>query len=271
MNEFSELKVIASKIPKGTTDNQILCPWCRGGEHGDKAFSVTIREDGVGLFMCHRVSCRKHGRIYLNGQIGLSVAQDARSQRKLNPYEGSSRLLNDDELKTLEAVYGFNRGDVKRGRLFCDVSSSRLGITICGPTGNIRGVELRLFKSAIGKRKTWSHPEVDEPWLGWFSGPNSQEPVVLVEDVLSALKVSRQFVAVSLMGSHLKLDDLMEVCRYTDQVVLCLDRDATSKAIDFKKRFMFICPQLRVVPLPGPDLKYLPDRDIRSLVLGTEM
>lgn len=120
-------------------------------------------------------------------------------------------------------------------------------------------------------RKTVNYRELDESWLGWFTSPNSAEPVVLVEDVLSALKVSRQFVSVSLMGSHVSLDAMMEVCKYSDQIVLCLDRDATKNAFDLKKRFMFICPQLRVVPLPGKDLKYIPDRDIRTCILGNEV
>lgn len=67
------------------------------------------------------------------------------------------------------------------------------------------------------------------------------------------------------MGSHLTVETLIDLMKVSQNIVLCLDRDATAKAEKFAKRFAFICPGLVHVPLQR-DLKYETDQQIKEII-----
>lgn len=67
------------------------------------------------------------------------------------------------------------------------------------------------------------------------------------------------------MGSHLSFDLLMDLMKVSENIVLCLDRDATEKAEKFTKRYAFICPNIVHVPIQR-DLKYETTADIKTII-----
>lgn len=79
------------------------------------------------------------------------------------------------------------------------------------------------------------------------------------------MRVARHYFSVALLGTNLNLDQIYEVLKISDNVVLALDRDATRKALALQARFKFIAPNLRVVLL-DKDLKYLNDAEIKEKV-----
>jgi hypothetical protein len=269
MNPYNEIRLIASRIPNGTSENGLLCPFCNGGKHNERALSVSRRDDGVALFLCHRASCSKGGRVASGGSVQVNDAEPAKPSFTPRVYSGESRSLQLPELRELEQRYGLFVPDWKRVNAFIDIESGRLGIPIPGAYhANRRGVELRtLFPdpSKPKEPKTLHFRELDEQWLGWFTSDSGGMPIVLVEDVISAIKVSRHFIAVSLMGTNISYDDIIEVSKFSDNIVLCLDRDATEKAFGYQKRFKYLAPHLRVVPLQR-DLKYESEERIIGII-----
>ena len=207
----------------------------------------------------------------------MSVSDSLPAHKGFEPrwFREETRLLNSEERELLWARYGLSIDDIRRHRLaICTAEGSvnygRLVIPIFNLGGNIRGYELRIFASGISEApKTLHYKHLDEPWIGWFSANvpyNPKLPVILVEDVISAMKVAHQFVAVSLMGSNVSMTDLFEVEKATDNIILALDRDASAKALAFKNKYRFIAPNLKVMLLDGPDLKELTDGRINEMV-----
>jgi hypothetical protein len=104
--------------------------------------------------------------------------------------------------------------------------------------------------------------------MGWWRplvDRRESSVTVLVEDVFSAFKVSSAgSVGVSLMGSHLSLDQLEEATDFSRRIVLALDRDATTKAMELASRWGFLA-NLPIMILDR-DLKYEPITKIREMV-----
>lgn len=117
-----------------------------------------------------------------------------------------------------------------------------------------------------GSPKTLTYKELDEPFAGWFwSDTSDPRRIVIVEDVFSAIKVARQYYTVCLCGTNISLDNIFEILKYSDNVVIALDKDATKKALEYKQKYRFICPNIQVAVL-DKDLKYEPDDEIRRRV-----
>ena len=271
MDPRQELKLLARGLVRGTGQSGLLCPFCHGGRTEEKSMSIHVRDDSMVLYICHRASCGKHGRIFPNGNVISSEATPQAKQWEPRWFKGETRGLSAEECRVLDARFGLGLIDIRRHRLAYSEEYRRLVVPVFNTSGTIRGYELRVFNrdlSDVKEPKTLHFKHLDQPWIGWFS--NGREfspanPVVLVEDVISAMKVAHQYVAVSLMGSHVSMDDLFEVTKLTDNIILALDRDATEKALGFKKKYRFLCPNLRVMILQQ-DLKYSTDDEIQKLM-----
>lgn len=73
------------------------------------------------------------------------------------------------------------------------------------------------------------------------------------------------FRSVSLMGTNLNLDKLLDLLRVSESIVLALDRDATDKSVKYAKRYALLAPGMKVLPLER-DLKYEDTTTIRKMV-----
>ena len=94
----------------------------------------------------------------------------------------------------------------------------------------------------------------------------NHDTAILVEDAASACAVSHVATGVALMGTHMKDADLTFLKTFKE-VKICLDPDATRKALDMQKYLAYIvnCNILRI----NDDLKYYNAEEIRQLVLNS--
>lgn len=270
-NEFRTLRHLVSDIPIGTTDNKHPCPFCRGGQNGDRAFSITRTSQIEAKYCCHRASCGKSGRIAATGfRLQQTVRGDSVSPtREFTPrlYTGDTGQLDSEWLSEIQLHYGLGAEDATWGNWVMDLGTKRLVCPVLSPLGVVRGYETRQSKSgrSSGSLKTKSYRQVDGTWMGWFRRSKSG-PVVLIEDIISGLKVSRHAQAGVLLGSHVSLDHVLEAVEVAgdEPVFLALDRDALDKAVKFIRANRFIAPNFQFVPV-SKDLKYYNDNEIRSI------
>lgn len=271
-NAFIRLRHFAAEIGTGTTE-RTDCPWCGGGDSNEKAFAVTRTSEAEALYKCHRATCGRHGRIACWG-FGLRQIFDnsAEVPKSFTPrlYTRNTTKLGEEWAAELLDLYEIRRDEADWSGWRVETDSGCLVVPVCSPVGVVRGVEVRRSKVQVpilARPKTESYRVLDEPWLGWYRGITTS-PVVLVEDAISALKVSRHFQVACLHGSHVDLEMLLEVLNktgVTDDIILALDRDATSKALKFIVQWRFLAPNFRAVPL-SKDLKYSSDEEIRSIL-----
>lgn len=276
---FVQLRHFSATVEIGTTSRDELCPFCGGGETHERAFAVTRTSEAEVVYKCHRASCGRAGRLAVwgfrlrqidFGEVPNSTPEESKS---FTPrlYTGDTRELGEEWASELLDLYGIRSDEATRLGWRTEIGSGNLVCGVYSQLGVVRGVEVRRSKIQIphvAGPKTISYRFLDEPWLGWYRAI-STGPTILVEDTISALKVSRHFQTVCLHGSHISLEQLLEILGVVgnSEIILALDKDATSKALKFVVEWRFLAPNFRCVPLKQ-DLKYEADAEILTHLRG---
>ncbi|MDE2097331.1 MAG: hypothetical protein KGL39_08820 [Patescibacteria group bacterium] len=167
--------------------------------------------------------------------------------------------------------FGFTKDEVHRLAWAEEVNTGRLVVYIRDPFSKVCGVHTRAREGQYPKTRDYRR---SEHYVGWFfpegtGNESCKGPIILVEDVLSAAKVSTAgFVAVSLMGSNLSLEQLGDIQAVSQggTVALALDRDATGKAIELASRYRFLSGGNLIPMLLSKDLKYHTKEEIVQMV-----
>ena len=118
-------------------------------------------------------------------------------------------------------------------------------------------------------------------WQGRYFGPNDNHPkyltrgypeqvihiindrasdtIVLTEDLISAIKVGRQFTSMPLWGSNLSLERIMRLSRLTKSLVIWLDADKFGEAQKYRSRASQFIPNVHVIQTPKDPKEYSDD------------
>lgn len=242
-------------LAEGTSLSSQVCPFCRGGTHGEKSLSVG-RAGAFLWWRCHRASCGERGKARLSGhgEEAETTDESRRRYRLFKRQDIPSKLKRE-----LSEQYHIDEEtmDLARWSYTADYSGlgARVIFPIYGPTGRFRGEHFRSYEGRTPKGI--SNIELAENVIGWYKYRKYGKILVLTEDHPSALRVAQANVdACTLMGTTLNLDRILEI---RDQeyarVWLSLDRDATGQAVDYMKQFAPYLSTLRIKPLEGPDIK----------------
>jgi hypothetical protein len=235
-------------------------------------------------FVCHRAKCSKHGRVAYGGAGGFvssgSSGPERRDEFVPRVYSGAIDELPEEYCAKFADKYGFS-AETCRTNIGWDPDSKRSVWKIVSPAGAIRGYELRYCFGTPGPgwAKSVPYRHSPSPWIGHFwdegtsfgRGDSSvrearrQKPLIVVEDVVSGLKVSKLSPAASLMGTGLTFDKVVELGGISDNIVVALDLDATEKARALVSRYSFILPQVKLLCLRR-DMKYWSYGDIEEIV-----
>lgn len=101
--------------------------------------------------------------------------------------------------------------------------------------------------------------------LSWY-GPSTDgyaEKVVVVEDQLSAIKLSRFHRSVAILGADISSEGLMELYDYSLVQYLSLDKDALEKALSLERRYRNLL-NFKIVPVDR-DPKYWENYELKTL------
>lgn len=282
MSAYQELRLLLAAIPEGGQGEKQICPFCSGGRSGEKSLDIVRFEGYSGAYQCKRAQCGKEG--YIGERFGTHYqppTQQIAKEWAPRIYDGTIEELPDDIIEQWPAKYGWSEADIRATGCGWSPEYRRTAWKIHSPTGALRGIELRTFDPK-SRAKTLHFRHSADPWVGYVglhreAGEGGQDGgrraeaigarasehgsvIVAVEDLMSAYRVGQVYPAASIMGSHLTFETLMDLMQVSEKVVLCLDRDATTKAEKFAARYRFLCPEFVHVPLQR-DLKYeQPDR-----------
>jgi hypothetical protein len=271
---YVHLRHLAADILVGTTENKFSCPFCIGGANGDRGFVITRLTESEAVYCCHRATCGKAGRIACWGfrleQILCDPTSQPKSEFTPRVYTGRTGELGQEWSTEILGLYGLTVEESYWANWRRDIGSGRLVCPILGPTGKCRGQELRKSKISSGDYgpKTIHYRQSEEVWMGWYRRSKTN-PIILVEDIVSALKGSRHFQAGCLLGSHVSLDHILEATEVAkdQKIYLALDKDATDKAAHFIKKWKFVAANLVLQPL-SKDLKLMTDEEIKHIKEG---
>lgn len=275
--EFNMLiSLSGASLRPGETERTLLCPACKGGGTQEKSFSMS-RKENVILYKCFRASCGIHGKIDVHGTLGnLAVKEEVQETVHKRLGRPFGLPLQRVENTTPLSAYGLVVEELDMyGVRYCK-EEDRFAFPVYSPIRAQRGVMMRNFNAESKFQKWDAYPDVAGdsmgPWCSWYMHSKtlaSHSPVVVVEDQISAIKVSRQFRTCSLLGTVLNIDKILEVIRVAkdSKIVLALDKDATEKAISYMHEFAFYSAGRIRMAMLGKDLKCESDAEILKILL----
>lgn len=245
-------------------DGYTVCPSCDGGSRRRQTLGIKHVGEGVVRLGCFRVTC---------GWVCLTLTDpDVEVTRKKfkegKVYRDPTIMLQGEPQGFLSATYGLKSSEMhSHGWMLDQGTAETLVLPILDPYGRERGhITRTLFESP---KRVYTYKATAQPFLDWWIDANNSAPVVVVEDVLSACRLSGLgYNSVALLGTGMSTDDAREIANAADDraVYLALDRDAFDKAVKLKLRHQHILRITKVLCL-NEDIKDMGhDNDILELL-----
>lgn len=233
----------------------LMCPHCHGGAQVER--SVSGWRNGLELrAKCWRNKCPWWGSWDVLDVGGLPAATQRTARAKR--YLLDTLPLTDATQAALEARYGLLVETIRRYGLRQTTSGQACYCPVQGPDGQFRGwIRRWLVERTRGGPKVAGFPAPGlaegEAWQGWFRPEprlpsyDGGLPVFCVEDVFSAMRLAQAgHAAVSLLGVAMSAAKVLELRAHGGPIVVALDADAYSRAIDYGVRYTVTVRRLEI-------------------------
>ena len=213
---------------------RINCPSCGG----IKTFTAT-RTDGIVLYNCYKAGCNVSGKKrmlsssrYIREKSIILPSQQKQKEFKIQDHfsvylpKKMTRYCNENNINT-DKVQLYH--DVKLDRAVFPIFDVKIN------EGSLPTITPKIV-DAVGR-------SLSKYGAKWHRYSNSGLPFIcgegetcyVVEDSASAVAVSQHGTGLALLGTNLSNEVLDIVIKYP-YVIVCLDKDASSKAIRMKNR-----------------------------------
>lgn len=258
-----------ASLKEGQSESGI-CPSCNGGPTKERSFSVS-RSRGALLYCCHRASCKFNGAIILTSAASRATrgSETPRSRTYI-----PSTQLDEEHVELLVEKFGLTRTSIEFAGLRwieanAGVYSRRICMPIYGPNLRERGASYRSYEGGNPKSLIRFH-DSDAIALAWYISKRKSKAVVLVEDQISAIKLSPYYDSAALLSTNLSMAKVKEIReRKYEKVFLCLDNDATSVAVQLAVSLKYKLPGLQIIGLEK-DVKNMNEEEMDSFLKRLE-
>lgn len=278
MAAINEIQQLIAELEEGQ-HGRAVCPYCQGGSSNERSLSITRSKKKVGKYMCFRASCELgSGTVMLLTDESGNAIYHGKSKKvttTAKQYLLKTLPLWNSLARMLKKKYGLTDELLIYGNVRA-MSDGRVAYTIFTPKRRRRGYVVRKYKDHYrGMVDYGSVPKAINHFLdkgnvglSWYykeRHKNKQtDTLVLVEDIVSALKVSQWIDCCALLGTTLEPKRQKEVKeqRYKN-VVLALDADANHRSVAIRKQTQNHLPNLKVKFL-DKDFKDMTEEEIKE-------
>jgi len=259
-NIIESLKLEALNLNIGDS-TQIVCLFCNATH--ESSLSITKIQEGL-LYHCFRASCNASGFI-----PSFQVPYDGEKKKEFQP-KYFHRPLTKLPIKyklLLKDKYGITNEEIKDNGFAYDFLENRLYMPIYNRNGFIIGAAAKTL-SDHKQPKVIVYWFNDAPKLHYVqhSVHYTDGFIVLVEDILSAVKLSRYIPTVALLGTNLSYAMVEDLKQGINKIILALDPDAVDKALRYKEKYSLYFKEIVVVHL-SKDPKDLSEEEIKEKIL----
>ncbi len=213
---------------------RINCPDCGGFG----TFTATNVE-GVVLYNCYKAGCSFSGKKTIS-----SSSNYVRKRTIISAESFEKEYVMPDHFsvyfpKRMRRYCDENNIDTTKLQLYYDVKLDRAVFPINYveiSTFNSPTIQRNKVVDAVGRT-------LGKSWSKWHRYHNSKLPFIcgngetcyVVEDAASAVAVSKYGTGLALLGTNLS-QELLDIIVNYPHVIVCLDKDASGKAIQMKNR-----------------------------------
>lgn len=236
-----DIQAIADSLSIGDTVREV-CPSCNGGSTHERSLSVTVTDEGV-LYQCFRNKCDVAGIL---GGTPSKRSLEKKLKKEKRRWEGETSALPKPVLAIIKERWGI---DDPRNWYFTRDFGGRIAFSIRTPKNTHRGYQLRQIAKESRWPKALTYVNEGEPGLSWYR-QFTTSPLVLVEDIPSAVRASKYVNAVALLGTNCTEQGAEEIrVHRTGPVYVALDNDATAQAFKLARRYGLLWGEVSVLPL----------------------
>lgn len=243
-NVRKEIRLLALGLEDGVTEG-FVCPFCNA-DH-EKSFYIT-RDATLIKFYFHRASCGAKG--ILNDNYYVVSREVNKKQFEPKSLYKETEGLSEDLIAYFSNKYDISRELLSKNGVYYVPANNAFGLPIfdtisSSPMGNY----LKRLPSEF-RTQQFDHELPRKAMLYWDKPPTGcyipngcsfGDSLVLVEDPLSAMKVSQIMPCASLLGVHLSQELAVKLRQYgVRQLIWMLDPDAQNKAIGQAETYAFL-------------------------------
>lgn len=256
MDPIDHIKFEALRLAEGES-TMAFCPYCQA-KHEQK-LRITCRNDKI-FAKCYRASCGK-----------FVVIDNFRASKLSKKKEFTPKFCKEPMVKLPERVSKFlyNHYELSDAQTLVNgfrylPETERLYMPLRNKLGFIwGGVAKKLPGSPYKGTKVVIYKEVDAPRLHYTFGGIST-PLVVVEDVLSAVKLTSLCNSIALLGTD--IDDLgaSQLVREASTIYLFLDYDAIDKANKIARKYRALADWKVIINKQDP--KDTPYKELEGII-----
>lgn len=240
---------------------RLNCPKCV--QH---TFTITRSEQGV-LYNCYRNSCDlEPGFIGVDKIARERMGPPKKKQRNVRFYHRPIELLNLEQRHYLQSRFVIEDDDIDRAGIRYAPADDKFVLPILDPRGYERGMDLHTWDKERDRKSIIYPHSADGAMCSWYQAhPGRPRIVVVVEDIMSAIRVARldRHTGLALLGTALGADKLQELMNVNPaQVIIALDADATDTAYGIAWNNKLLFNRIRVAKL---------ERDIKDMRSDNEV
>ena len=228
---------MALSLVQYETTYREVCPYCDGGDSADRgSFSITRDPRGI-VFHCFRAKCGAHGFVPV-GAVSASLDYHVPDKPEYEPkhYYRDLQPLSGKITDWLCTKFHLTPEEIQNnGWKFAD-QDQRVYMPIFNALGENTGAVLRDYTGVEKKKTILYHWRPTTHSAGHWpritdTAMLQHRPVVLVEDIVSAIRVARHCPAVALIGTEPSVDLIKYLVPRYRRVVLALDPDAYGRSM----------------------------------------
>lgn len=274
-----EVQQLAAQLPlHGET--RIVCPHCGGGSTNERSLSIRRPTSLTASYTCWRASCDLgYGSVSLKGDgktlfNSRMLAKDITKPERLT----KSIPLIERHSRYLKRYYGLTDALLAYGGVKTAYTDGRIIFGIYSPDRRKRGKTIRTYKELLTVKvdkvtmpkcinELSSENAISQSW--YYKGRELRkktDTLIVVEDIVSALRINPHFDSVALLGTSLTAQKQSEIRaqRYKN-IFLCLDQDATRASARYVKNANINIPGLKTKFLKK-DIKNMNDEELQAFV-----
>ena len=237
----------------------------------DKSLIITRTRDGWAWY-CHR--CKQGGTRDLSGKSPRQVAQFMKSLN-VQPIKTVQQMrLPLDYTKEIPAAglsylytRGMSDGDIKRWKVGYSSKYSRVIFPV------YEGHNLLFFQGRTILKVARDNPK----WMNVYKSGRREiyfianhlfsHEVVIVEDIISAVRVSHTVDAYAMLSVHIPEDLIVELAKKYEVIYLWLDPDKKMKTFNLMRRYRSFGLNVHLITT-GKDPKYYSDDEVKRYIDG---
>lgn len=270
-----EIKAMSLHVPVGGSLREV-CPSCGGGRTKERSFSITRKVDGI-LYSCFRDQCQYRG--FLNSKNNYALSGNFPPSELSNdsrPYKGNLYNLSERSVKYLCNEFTLNEKDLFG---FKETDSEDIMIPMRDHLGLKYGYVNRRYNGLAGRARNpksinyYDHkPEFNLHFPQPYS--NKFTTAVIVEDIISSIRVSEFTYCVALMGTHLSEKESSFLYNLgIRRLIFYLDADANRTSKGLRDKYSLMFPECQsILQMQGtPDPKDLSHEELEQTLVEAQV